>query len=100
MLLTEDEAKTKECRAIAPARDCAASRCMHWRFGEPEYEHSDGKLVDVEYVDGCASARSQEVVAPDGEGWWRVMPLSTNGGQTGWRRVKAKRGFCGLAGLP
>jgi hypothetical protein len=88
MLLTEDEAKTKQCRAWPPAvigdkfhyqiapSTCAASGCMHWRWGTPKLE-----IVTTQ---------------PDG-GSWRALPAMGDGVQR-WSRLVAKRGFCGLAG--
>jgi hypothetical protein len=136
MLLTEDEAKTKECRvggmhpmvppvpwigrvghiddaqieklvrstapvgivtvtpheetfvaplSIFPA--CAASGCMHWRWGDPLHEQ-----VPVGNEDPRLPPRP-----PEGSGWARET--AAYGGAV-WRRVKAQRGYCGLAGRP
>lgn len=112
MLLTEYEANTKECRvgierAVTPPlpwqsaavgfggpiyapepvfHRCSASGCMHWRVGEPAYE--------------VAKVSEDSSVAPGppaGNGWERHMP---GHGPMVWRRVKALRGYCGLAGRP
>lgn len=95
MLLTEDEAKTKECRVASPVHmprqlgdpdwatgrltplPCAASGCMHWRWGTPKIEVSS-------------------VAPPENEGWGSVPAMGD--GVRRWRRIVAKRGSCGLAG--
>lgn len=107
MLLSETDAKTKECRqggttpvaaSLPEPVDyrflpiqfpmCAASGCMHWRWGESIYEG-----------DPAACDQNDK---PDGEGWVWMHVTTDNSlmGKFRWCRVKATRGYCGLAGKP
>lgn len=99
MLLTEDEAKTKECR-VADATmaslfpRCAGSGCMHWRWSQPEYEFAPGKGVER---GACTSFE-----LPEGDGW-ESNPVWMGSPEERYRRLKpqqAQRGYCGLAGHP
>ena len=57
---------------------------MMWRWGEP--------LMETRPFTTSADR-------PDSDPSWRLVPKSDNTGQQ-WQRVKAKRGYCGLAGVP
>lgn len=103
MLLSETDAKTKQCRVMPPVpanvshtlnglnpapwpMSCAASGCMHWRWGEPTYEDHT----------------SDQQHKPNGDGWkWtHVATGDSIMGQHRWRRISERRGYCGLAGRP
>ncbi len=92
MILTEEQAKTKQCHlsfAVPEIRGsdgsgirqggpwaCATTGCMAWRWAEAEYE--------------TKHAGTQ----PKGDGWENM-----NNGY--WRRSKPGRlGYCGAAGVP
>lgn len=104
MLLTEAEAKTKECRSAAAPGGvlwvkqangefaatfprCVASGCMMWRLGDPLIE-------EVPRLPGSDS--------PPGDGWKSASKTDRTSliSAPVWRRISAQRGFCGLAGQP
>ena len=105
MNVTEQDARTMICPHLLPdtaANDdigpfgpctrvrvhshplCAGSACMAWRWGEP--------LMETRPFTTAADR-------PDADPNWRLAPKPDNTGQQ-WQRVKAKRGYCGLAGVP
>lgn len=102
MLLSETDAFAKQCRVLQQdvtqtfilsnntlvphVMHCAASACMHWRWGDPTYEDDLRDRDD----------------RPRGDGWkWTHVPTGDSMmGQHRWRRVKDQRGYCGLAGKP
>lgn len=117
MILTEQEARTKQCRVapLTPAvtlgfggagsfgtptfHPCAASACMAWDFEDDEFEY---RAVDA--PDTYNAPPLDQFTRPEGEGWeihgkpfnpsasgnrWRVHFRRPFGGR--------RRGFCGLA---
>ncbi len=86
-VMTEEEARLRACCGSGqrPAENgpCIASRCMAWRW--PPHRPCDDNASDLTVSE----------MQPDGSGWKRI-PGTTNG----WKRPRARRGFCGLAGRP
>lgn len=70
MLLSEPDAKTKQCRVMPPVHlppavsgtfhttthpvVCVASGCMHWRWGEPQFDEDNRPIKDLRGYCGLA----------------------------------------------
>lgn len=86
MILTEQEANTKQCVNTQTRCFCVASKCMAWRWDTEETE-----MITM-YTMGAV---------PDGEGW--ECTLSDHGRESFmvksyWKRHSTPAGHCGLAG--
>lgn len=93
MLVSEVGAKALRCcgpesagelnyKDAPPSRNCSGSRCMAWRWAEPEYRGQQ-KL-------------EKGHAPPDGDGW----TLKTTDQKFDYyvQARPARKGFCGLAG--
>lgn len=80
--IPEAEAVGKICVSIQIG-NCIGSRCMGWRWVDPEYERT--RLVDAGGE-------------PDGAGWEVRNPPGI--GPCWQRKTIVRRGYCGLAGSP
>ena len=83
MIVTEEEAKELLCKKYPVCNvNCAASKCMHWRWDEP-YED----IIDLD----------NRYKHPGGDGWHYSGP--TLMGHYHWtRKNENRKGHCGLSG--
>lgn len=104
MILTEEQARTKQCCAEITNK-CSASNCMAWRWvdGMKEYDDPDGPLA-IDCENKKATGVDDAGAPPVGVGKnWTVRPYRKIGKHerfAAWEQPTYPVGYCGLAGKP